>query len=390
MTPQALKAEAARAIDAVSPDLIDLSRALHADPERSGQEHRASARLIASLRAHGFEVETPLAGLPTAFVAKVRGRRPGPAIGLVAEYDALPEVGHGCAHNLIAAGHLGAAVGVKEVLGALPGELWLFGTPSEEDGAGKVELVKASAFSSVDACLMFHPYTETILLRRDLALSEMEFTFFGRSAHSAVDPWRGRNALDGVLLTHAAVNSLRQYVKPEARIHGIVTHGGDSTNVVCERAATRFVIRAFDEAYLRELHQRVLDCARGAALASGTRLEALERERLPGTRFNRALEDVVRGNLLALGTPPRENASCYGSTDFGALSRCVPASWFFVGTHPEGTPWHSAEAAGLSVSERAHQGMLLGAKAIAWTAIDLLTSPELVAAVNAEFRQASS
>ncbi|MEW6488922.1 MAG: M20 family metallopeptidase [Thermodesulfobacteriota bacterium] len=375
------------AVDAASNELIDLSRALHADPEPSGREHRAVARLVAALRARGFEVETPLADLPTAFVAKARGCRPGPVVALVAEYDALPDIGHGCAHNLIAAGHLGAAVGVREVLGDLPGELWLFGTPAEEDGAGKVALGRSGAFSGVDACLMFHPYTETLLLRRDLALSEVEFTFFGRPAHSAADPWRGRNALDGVLLTHAAVNALRQYLKTGARIQGIVTQGGSAANVVSDRAATRFVFRAFEEQYLGELYTRMLDCARGAALASGTRVEVLERSRLPSTRFNRVLEGAVRANLTALGATLRENVSCYGSTDFGSLSRRLPSYWFFVATHPEGTTWHSPEAAGLSVSDRAHRGMLLGAKAVACSAVDLLAQPELLAAAIAEFRQ---
>lgn len=382
-----IKERASRAVDAVSGELADLSGALQRDPEPSGQEHRAAARLVASFRAHGFEVETALAGLPTAFVAKARGARPGPVVALVAEYDALPEIGHGCAHNLIAAGHLGAAVGVREVLTELPGELWVFGTPAEEDGSGKVELGRAGAFAGVDACLMFHPYTETLLLRRDLALSEVELTFFGRPAHSAADPWRGRNALDGVLLTHAAVNALRQYLKPEARIQGIVTHGGSAANVVSDRAATRFVLRAFDETYLSELYGRVLDCARGSALASGTRVEPHERSRLPSTRFNRAIEGAVRANLLTLGATPRESVSCYGSTDFGALSRRLPAYWFFVETHPEGCTWHSAEAAQLSVSDRAHRGMLLGAKAVACSAVDLLAEPELLAAAITEFRQ---
>ncbi len=383
-----LKEKASTQIDALAEELFDLSRKIQSHPEIAYEEVQAARWVSDVLEKHGFEVQRRVGGVETAFVATTEGGQPGPKIALIAEYDALPVVGHGCGHNLIAAGAVGAAVGLKAVMPRVGGVLQVFGTPAEEcttEPGGKIRLLEADAFEGVDLCLMFHPWTATQLIDSDLAVAVLDLSFEGKAAHAAADPWRGANALDGVLLTYMNINALRQHVKSDVRIHGIVTHGGDAPNVVPEKASARFLVRSVDKEYLHQVVSRVEDCAAGAALATGTTVIVERHVTIESSLCNRVLESVVKENLQAEGIEFQEGVFIPGSTDFGNLSQRVPSYWFMLKTHSSGVNWHSRAVAGEAVSDGAHAAMLAGAKVLAMSCIDLFVNPELVRRVQEEF-----
>jgi amidohydrolase len=402
MKPEDLKQRAAAEIEVEEPRLIDLSKAIQADPEPGYEEFEASGRLTDALEERGFVVERGVAGLPTAFSATLGTDDASPTVAFLAEYDALPEIGHGCGHNLIAAGTLGGAVGLQAVIDQLSGRLVVLGTPAEEFtsrlhvpgtppderavGGGKVKLLEAGLLDDVDVCLMFHPSTQNKLVESNLAFAVVELAFKGQPAHAAADPWNGVNALDGVLLTYIGINALRQHVKADVRIHGIITEGGAAANIVPERAAARFMVRAADRAGVEEVLKRVIACARGAALASGAELDADHLITIDNIRVNQALQQIVADNFVAFGAEAPKPVAGYGSTDFGNVSQYRPGVHFYVATHPPDISWHSAAVAKGSVSDQAHAGMLLGSKVLAATAIDLLSSGELLETVERGFR----
>jgi len=385
-----LKEQAGNAVDTVTEELVDLSRKIQSHPETAYEEIQAASCITGVLERHGFEVQRGLAGVETAFLARLPGKAAGPRVALVAEYDALAGVGHGCGHNLIAAGAVGAALGLKALMPELDGALEIFGTPAEEctsEPGGKIRLIEAGAFDGVDACIMFHPWAATQLVGSDLAVAALDISFKGKAAHAAADPWRGANALDGVLLTYTNINALRQHVKSDVRIHGIVTHGGDAANVVPDKASARFAVRSADKHYLEEVVARVEDCARGAALATGTQVVLERLISLENTLPNGVLAHVVRANLEAEGIEFEDDVFLPGSTDFGNLSQRVPAFWFMLKTHRSGITWHCKEVADESVSDFAHSAMIQGAQVLAMSCLDLFLSPDLVRRAREEFEK---
>jgi amidohydrolase len=388
---QGLKQQAEAAIDGSARELVELSRKIQSSPETAYEEYQASCWVADALERHGFEVARRLCGLETAFVASQSGQGPGPTVALIAEYDALPGVGHGCGHNLIATGAVGAALGIRDLMPRLGGVLKVFGTPAEEctsQPGGKIRLLEAGAFEGVEACLMFHPWTATQLVGSDLAVTALDISFKGKAAHAAADPWKGANALDGVLLTYMNINALRQHVKSDVRIHGIITEGGDAANVIPDRASARFAVRSVDKNYLREVVSRVEDCARGAALATKTEVVLDELVTIENTLANGVLASVVKANLHAEDMAFEDGVFLPGSTDFGNLSQRVPSCWFMLKTHRPDLNWHSREVAAEAVSDEAHSAMLQGAKILAFSCIDLFTNPELVERAQREFVEA--
>jgi amidohydrolase len=385
-----VKMQARAAIDDVAGEVVELSRRIQSSPEIAYEEVQAARWVADLLHKHGFQIDRGIGGVETAFGASCSGKAEGPTIALIAEYDALPAVGHGCGHNLIAAGAVGAALGVSSQLPRLNGTLKVFGTPAEEctsQPGGKIRLLEAGLFEDVDACIMFHPWTATQLVGRDLAVAALDISFRGKAAHAAADPWRGANALDGVLLTYMNINALRQHVKSDVRIHGIVTHGGDAPNVVPDYASARFAARSVDKDYLQEIVARIEDCAQGAALATGTQVEMQNLVTLENTLPNQVLAQLVRANLDAEGLEYDDDVFLPGSTDFGNLSQRVPSFWFMLKTHREGLNWHSREVADEAVSEYAHSAMISGAKVLAGSCLDLFLDPSLVEQARQEFQQ---
>ena len=271
-------------IDRAAGELKQICEAIGRDPELGLNEVRAVTRLRQALEQRKIASTTGLAGLPTAFRAEIVASRQSPHIAILAEYDALPGIGHGCGHNVIATAALGAAIGLAGLRDRLPGTVTLLGTPAEEsaveNAGGKVYLVEAGAFRGVDAALMIHPHDETVIaIGGSLAARGVDFMFHGRAAHAAASPHLGINALDAVIQTFTGLNALRQHVRDDVRIHGIITAGGQSPNIVPDYAACCFRVRARDRQYLETTFERVLACAEGAARVTGARLPGVARVR---------------------------------------------------------------------------------------------------------------
>jgi amidohydrolase len=381
-----LKQRVCEAVDRRAAQLIETADWIHAHPEIGHQEVEASKRLTGLLQSAGIPVEMGTAGMATAFKADLGAGGPArPRVAILAEYDALPGLGHGCGHNLIGSSAIGAGLALKEVAQDLGGSIWVLGTPAEESAApnagGKVHMVNAGVFEDVDAAIMFHPGTETaITLDRSLAARGFEFYFHGRAAHAAGAPEEGINALDAVVLMYNAISVLRQQVRSDVRIHGIILSGGAAANIIPDYAAIRYRTRADDSDYLAEVVERVVACAEGAARATGCKLEW--KEYMPGyenTMPNKVLLELMTENLRSIGVHVNNERrkSGRGSTDFGNVSRRVPGIEARIAiTEVLETPGHSIEFREAAGSDMGRQAMLTAAKGLAMTAVDLLSNPE--------------
>jgi amidohydrolase len=392
-----LKRRVCEAVERRAAQLTETADWIHAHPEIGHQEVEASRRLSGLLESAGIPVEMGTAGMATAFKAELtggNGKRPHPRIAILAEYDALPGLGHGCGHNLIGTSAIGAGLALSEVLPELDGTIWVLGTPAEESAAlnsgGKVHMVNAGVFSEVDAAIMFHPGTETaVTLDRSLAARGFEFYFHGRAAHAAGAPEDGINALDAVVLFYNAISVLRQQVRSDVRIHGIILSGGAAANIIPDYAAIRYRTRADDSDYLVEVVERVVACAEGAAKATGCRLEWTEY--MPGyenTMPNQVLLDLMSDNLRAIGLSVNNERrrSGRGSTDFGNVSRRVPGIEARIAiTDHWDIPGHSVEFREAAGSDHGRRAMIAAAKGLAMTAVDLLADPDHLKRARAMF-----
>jgi amidohydrolase len=381
-----LKERVCEAVDRRAAQLIEAADWIHAHPEIGHQEVEAAKRLSGLLQSAGIPVEMGTAGMATAFKAELGGKGGArPRVAILAEYDALPGLGHGCGHNLIGTSAIGAGLALSEVMGDLAGSIWVLGTPAEESAApnsgGKVHMVNAGIFADVDAAIMFHPGTETaVTLDRSLAARGFEFYFHGRAAHAAGAPEDGINALDAVVLLYNAISVLRQQLRSDVRIHGIILSGGAAANIIPDYAAIRYRTRADDSEYLAEVVERVIACAEGAAKATGCRLEWTEY--MPGyenTMPNKVLLDLMTHNMRSLGlqVTNERRRSGRGSTDFGNVSRRVPGIEARLAiTDDWDVPGHSIQFREAAGSDQGRQAMLNAAKSLAMTAVDLLSEPE--------------
>ena len=381
------KSTVREAIDKLQPKLIDLSERIHRHPEIKFKEHQASQWLSEMAETAGFRVEKPIGGLETAFRASYSGSGEGPTVAFLAEYDALPKLGHACGHNLIGTASLGAALGLREVMDKLSGSVQLIGTPGEEGGGGKVILAQAGVFDDVDVAMMFHPSGKTILWKHALARRKLCIEFFGKSAHAAASPEKGINALDATIQTFQSINALRQHIKDDARIHGIITHGGDAPNIVPDYSASLFYIRAREDDYCDELLEKVKTCARGASLATGARVEMEMQGAYKSLRTNMPLAQTFKANLEALGWEfdDVDPAKGIGSTDMADVSHVTAAIHPYLSIGPKDLVGHSTGFAEAAASEKGQQAMIAAAKALATTAVDVLLRPSLFAAIRAEF-----
>jgi amidohydrolase len=383
-----LKDGIAQDIDARIPQLEELSRNIHDNPETSMKERRATAWLTAFLKENGFKVEMGVSQLSTAFRAAYgKGK---PVIGFLAEYDALAKVGHACGHNLIATSTVAAAVGAKRAVDELGGSIVVYGTPGEEGDAGKAIMAERGAFRDIDVAMISHPGGGNHVITNALACQTLEVEFIGKAAHAAADPESGINALEALILSYNAIDALRQHIKEKARIHGIITDGGEAPNIVPAHTAATFIVRAEDDAYLDILKERVLNCFAGAAAATGAELKY----RWAGVRYaamrnNLALAELFRQNMQTLGRPiPLGDANKFsGSTDVGNVSTLVPTIQPFVGIAPDSVLIHGPEFREVAGTWEALNVLLDAAKAMAMTAADLLADPKALAEVQAEFRK---
>lgn len=381
-------------IDRNSEQLIEISRTIHRDPEIAYKEHHASALLADKLEEYGFQVERKTADIETAFVAKTGQAENLPNIAICAEYDALPNIGHACGHNLIATSALGAGLALQQVIGKLPGRVSVYGTPAEEGGGGKVLLVNRGAFAGVDAALMFHPSTQNMSNRGSLASTRVNVVFRGRASHAAAAPDRGINALDAVIQTFNNANALRQHLRDDARVMGIITNGGSAANIVPDYASAHFSIRAVDREYADEVLAKFRRCAEAGALATGATLEftVLESSRYDNVIPNPTMAKIFAQKLELLGLEVSRTTGSerMGSTDMGNVSQVVPAIHAYLSIAPEGVSGHSIEFREAAYSDQGQRGMLNAAKAMALTTLDLLARPELLAQAKREFQEQTS
>jgi len=373
-------------IDAHSDEIVELSLKIHANPEVSLQEVESAARLVEYLRGKGFDVEAGICGLPTAFRASYG--QGTPAIAFIAEYDALPGLGHACGHNIIAAAALGAAVGTRSAINEAGGTVLVIGTPGEELYGCKETMVAAGAFTGLDAAMMIHPGTRNIVAPTALACVSLEVEFFGKAAHAAGSPHQGINALEALILAFNNVNSLRQHIKERSRVHGIITSGGEAANIVPAYSSGLFLVRAEDEEYLKVLKEKVLNCFVGASAATGARFEhKWGNVTYAPLQSNAVLAELFTQNMGTLGrkVDPFDPERAVGSTDMGNVSQVVPSIHPIVAIAPPHVLEHSPEFAAAAASEAGHQALLEGAKALALTATDLLANRHLLEKVKDDF-----
>lgn len=383
-----LKERTCTRVDAERRTLIDLSLRIHATPELNFEEHQAAAWLSAYLEGVGFELERGAYGLPTAFAARLGTGRP--QVAILCEYDALPDIGHACGHNIIAAAGAGAAAALVDVIAETGGSVVVLGTPAEEGGGGKILMARQGAFDGVDAAMMVHPAGADLPAMHVLALSQVEVEYIGRAAHASAFPQRGVNALDALVTAYQAVAQLRQHIRQTERIHGIITDGGQAPNVVPERAAGLFCVRAATQRRLAQLRERVSACFQAGALASGAELKLRTvGEDYAEMRTNQPLADAYAANMERLGRRLLRGtdtaAAVAGSTDMGNVSQVVPAIHPMIAVSPPTVALHSAEFTQWAASEDGHRAVVDGAKALAMTALDVLCDSAIRSAMQAAF-----
>jgi amidohydrolase len=403
-----VKVRIAAAVEAHREEILDLSHRIHANPEPAFEEHEASRLCAETIARYGYSLEHPAGRLATA----VRGRLAGAAlaqaapaeapspdlatsvgspgrVGVLAEYDALPGLGHGCGHNTMAASGVGAALALAEVRDALPGEVVFLGCPAEEFGSGKQFMLDDGLFAGLDAALLFHPGDRTQVACELLAAEDVEVTFTGLQAHAASEPWEGRNALDALVLLFSSIGLWRQQLPRHARVHGIVVEGGTAPNIIPDRAVGRFMIRSADQGYYARMRDRFRALVEAAALATDTNGEAVFSGGSSTMNDNTTLAARFRANLGATGmTDLPFDTTHIGSSDMGNVSWSLPTIHPSIAICRAGVPGHSIEFREAAASPEADRITLLAATVVAQTAYDVLADPALRAAAWSEFRSA--
>jgi amidohydrolase len=367
-----------RVTDDLRRELIALSREIHADPELAYQEQRAVARIRALLEKHGHAVEVGIGGLATAFRARVGPD--GPSIALLAEYDALKGVGHGCGHNLIAITNVGAFLLAATDPKRLGVAIELIGTPAEEDGGGKVDLLSAGAFAKVDYALSSHPSAqcEWGVSATGLGIVGKRVIYRGQSSHAGSSPERGRNALNGLIRLFTGIDAWRQHLPATSRVHGIIDFGGDAVNVVPERAEARFGLRAKDIATLDEMIATFTDVAHGAALETNTTVEITEYlQTYQPVSANHAIGDVLAEELKSRGVDALRGTLVTASTDLGNVSQRIPTDWIRFPVTPAPIAGHSDAMREACITELAHRNAMITTEALGAAALRLGTDAAL-------------
>ncbi|PAD27641.1 amidohydrolase [Niallia circulans] len=367
----------------------DISIYIGENPELGHEEFKACEILTDTLKQHDFNVEIGICDLPTAFKATFDSGKAGPVIGFMAEYDALPELGHACGHNLIGTMGIAAGIGLSKVLSKTGGKVIVYGTPAEETKGGKVTMAEAGIFEELDVAMMVHPLDSYMKSGDSLAMDAIQFEFFGKAAHAAASPHLGINALDAVLQTFNSINALRQHIKSDARIHGVITEGGKAANIVPDYAVAQFYVRAGKREEVNKLVEKVKQCAEGAALQTGATVKSSFYEfSYDDMITNQTLSDLFTKQLADLGVEPseiQEQRDGSGSLDMGNVSQVVPSIHPYVKICNEAYACHTHEFREAAMSDQGREAMILGAKSMALTGLEILTNKELLAEIKAEF-----
>ncbi|AGK55881.1 M20 family metallopeptidase [Bacillus sp. 1NLA3E] len=368
---------------------LSTSHKIHQKPEIGNEEYFAAALLTDILEKEGFKVEKAVAGHETSFVARKKSEKPGPHIAFLAEYDALPGLGHACGHNIIGTTSVAAAIALSKVLEETGGEAVVFGTPAEEggpNGSAKGSFVKHGLVEGIDAALMIHPNSQTRLTCSSLAVDPLDFEFIGKPAHAAASPHEGINALDAVIQLFNGINALRQQLTDDVRIHGIITHGGDAPNIIPEYTKARFYIRAATRAHLNEVTRRVTAVAEGAAFATGAKLNVIAfQNQVDNLLLNKSYDAVFKEVVEELGETVVDEDKGIGSTDAGNISQVVPTIHPFIKIGADDLIPHTVPFREAAASVQGDQALITGAKALALTALKLITDRDTLAQIKAEF-----
>jgi amidohydrolase len=389
MSLEQLKKDVCSAVDDMRAELLHLSHGIHDEPELALEEFKAAKRLSDAVAGHGLPVQREAFGLVTGYVSEF-GKDTGPNIAILSEYDALPGIGHACGHNIIATSGYGAAVALAKLGARLPGRVRYLGTPAEERFGGKEIMARQGAFDGCDAAMMMHPSNQNLVTMPCIAIAEVEAIYHGKSAHASAMPYRGLNALDAVVTAYQAIAQLRQHIRNTERIHGIITEGGLAPNIVPERAACRFYVRAVDAHELAPLKARVQACFDAGALATGCRLEVHwgDTDYLD-LKTNWPLATMYEINAATLGReffPVKELPPGYaGSTDMGNVSHRLPSIHPMLSVAPAGVIIHNPEFTRYAASPAGDAAVIDGAKSLAMTALDLMADAARLEAARADF-----
>ncbi len=369
-------------------DLKELSEYIYHNPELGYEEFKSSKAHIDLLKKYGFCVEEEYLGIKTGFKAYYESKKPGPTIAYLSEYDALPGIGHGCGHNLLGTTSTGAGIVLKHFLDEIGGTVVVFGTPAEETSGAKVLMVEQNAFDDIDVAMLAHPAASYYKSGSSLALEPIQFTFRGKAAHAASDPDKGINALDAVIMTFNSINALREHILPSARIHGVITEGGKAANIVPDLAIAQFYVRATTKSYLEELSEKVKNCAKGAALATGTSLEISNYElKYDDLVTNETLSEVYNKSLEIQGIEDYDKTrDSFGSLDMGNVSHVCPAIHPYFGIcEDDSIPAHTEEFRDASLSDLAYKNMIITINALVNTGVQVIRDKGLLDRIKAEF-----
>lgn len=382
-----MKRQLEEELEQLKSTFMDMSNDLYNHPELGDEEFESMRKLTDLLKEHDFQVETNIVNRPTAFKATVQSEKPGPTIAYLAEYDALPGIGHGCGHNLIGTMSVGAGIILSKLIHAIGGRIIVFGTPAEETNGAKVPMSKEGIFTDVDVAMMLHPGGESAESGSSLAIDALQFTYQGKSSHAAASPEKGINALDSVIHLFNGINALREHLSSDVRLHGIISEGGQAANVVPDLATAQFYIRAKTRETVDETVEKVKRVAKGAAEMTGATLDITNYQiSYDHLVTNKPLSDAFTQNLKAsTGKPVRPATHSNGSLDMGDVSRVVPAIHPYIGLGDASLVAHTREFADRTVTEPGQKALLDGILALASTGYDVLTDDVLLAKIKKEF-----
>jgi amidohydrolase len=378
-------------IDEITPELNELSLEIYNNPELGYQEFKACKLHTDILKKYGFDVEENFSGVETGFKAVYKGKKEGLTIAYMAEYDALPGIGHGCGHNLLGTVSTGAGIALKQIIDEIGGTVIVFGTPAEETSGAKVTYVENHEFDDVDIAMMAHPGSEYTKSGTSLALEPVQFEFFGKTAHAAAAPEKGINALDGALQTINSINALREHMKSDSRVHGVIIEGGKAANIVPDYAKVQYYVRSTTKTYNTELLEKVKNCARGAALATGTELKITKFEfNYDNMVTNQTLSKVFNDTIYEIaGITMSEPSKNTGSIDAGQVSQVCPAIHpYFDVTNDKSIAGHTRELAASTLKDYAKEQMKNTIAALVLTAAKVIQNPKLYKDIKYEFDHA--
>lgn len=388
MTVEISKDTIRNTVNELSPELIELSEYIYHHPELGHEEVLSSKAHVELLEKHGFEVEYPYLNINTAFKAVYDSGKEGPTIAFLSEYDALPGIGHGCGHNLLGATESGAGITLSKMIEQTGGRVMVFGTPAEETNGDKVDMAEAGVFSEVDVALGTHPSDHYFKSGSSMAMHAIQFEFFGKTAHAAAAPFRGKNALDACINTFNNINALRQQIQPTARVHGVIKEGGEAANVIPDYTRAEFYVRSEELPYLNELRDKVIRCAQAGADASACEMKWDYYEKsYKNLITNQILSETFNSNMKELGIEMvSEEEKASGSMDMGDVSQIVPTiNPYYEITNGKIISAHTTDFRDCTLTEEAYEAMRNTIVGLNLTALDVITNENLLEEIKKEF-----